>query len=175
MVHFVYGKSLSTLKYDLDLKDAKNKMFQSKLNFDSNTSSTTKGKIADCTLEGKKTGVMKTVESLLNLEASRTANEYEADFAVNRMICVTCHGIVSLVDLKEVLFPSQIRNESVVFLNWQGPRTVYCKFKEEKMLQKCPLDLMPHSDEVLRAIYSVLIFIAAIPVCPHANGKSTST
>ena len=144
VVLFVQDHSPPTLRYDIRLSDVENKVFQSKMDFKGNTNSQ---KIVDCTPEGKKTGVMRRVESLLNSEASR--NNHEADFVVKRMICVSRHGVVSLVDLKESLFPSQIRNQSVVFLSWQGLRTVYT-FKEEKMLQKCRLDLMPHSDEVFK-------------------------
>ena len=141
VVLFVHGHSPTYIKDDI-LGDVENKVFQSKLDSKGNMTS-----IVDCTLEGKNTATMKTVESLLNLEAS-TSSKVEANFVVSRMICVNSSDVISLIDLKEAVFPSQIHNESVVFLFWQGLRTVY-KFQEENVLHKCHLNF-PHSNEVVK-------------------------
>ncbi len=109
--------------------------------------------IMDCTDAGKTMGVIKNFENRLN---SQKLNSnyigHQEKFVISRMICVDYHTTVSLTNLSNLIARNWKQNyrESVLFIIWQGQRTAY-KFDEpsQELMQKCKLDVMPRSAEVL--------------------------
>ncbi len=119
--------------------------------FKSNLRSGAKAMI-DCTSAGKATGVIKSFENRLNSQKLNSNIGHQARFAVSRMICVHSRTTVSLANLRNLIARNWKHNyrESVLFIRWQGERSAY-KFDEpsQELMQKCRLDVMAHSAEVL--------------------------
>lgn len=137
IVHFVQRKNLPLAQYCVNGLSPLYKQL-----FNQNTAN-----IIDCTEQATAQGMVTSVEATLNAELENYATENKR-FSVRRVVCVNALKPLSLASLKQSV--SSSRRESIVFIHWQGARTVP-SLLDYSNPDHCLKTSLQHSSEVATA------------------------
>ena len=140
VVHFVHKKPLPVISNCVGIPN--NKPYLQKLHY-------TGENFADCTKVAGETGMLASVEKMLNDELKGNGMGVHETFHVSKVICVDAFQQVSIPKLKEAI-QSHGKTSSVVFIHWQGERTAISLSGNERS-RRCLLNRIEHSEEVIKA------------------------
>ena len=148
-VHFVHPKSLPVASYCIS--SSGNRPYVKLLQQSAIP-------LLECTTQATNDGMINSVEEMLNGELKDVGSENVKRFKVKTVICVDAQQPLSWSALRE-LATSFGRNRSIIFIHWQGVRTV-ASFSGPSDIHRCSVSHVQHSAEVDRATSSFLNSLA---------------